>query len=257
MLKEVRAIKNYYSMVTDEGSADIYIYGDITSFPWLESDVSAHSLASAIEGLDVTQINVFLNSYGGETSEGLAIHNALVRHKAKVATYCDGFACSAASVVFMAGDERYMYPASLLMIHNAWTMAIGNADELRKEADDLEKISDTATQVYKRGLSISDEELAEMLDAETWISPEEALEWGFATAIVQVPATARASQSVRQNVVKKLMASLGQEKPEQAIDSKELGTAKIERIVQKVKEKIEPDKKVKQSKYFNFKEERN
>ncbi len=189
-------------MVAGEQSTDIYIYGDITSFPWLESDVSAYSLASVIEGLETPQINVYINSYGGETAEGLAIHNALVRHSAKVATYCDGFACSAASIVFMAGDDRYMYPASLLMIHNAWTMAVGNADELRKEADDLEKISETAAQVYKRGLSISDEELTQKLDAEAWISPEEALEWGFATAIVQVPATARASQSVRQSVVR-------------------------------------------------------
>lgn len=253
----MRTIKTYYSMVTGEQSTDIYIYGDITSFPWLESDVSAYSLASVIEGLETPQINVYINSYGGETAEGLAIHNALVRHSAKVATYCDGFACSAASVVFMAGDDRYMYPASLLMIHNAWTMAVGNADELRKEADDLEKISDTATQVYKRGLSISDEELAQKLDAETWINPEEALEWGFATAIVQVPATARASQSVRQSVVKKLVASLGQEKPEQVIDSKELGAAESEKVVHEVKEKMECDKKEKQSKYFNFKEERN
>lgn len=252
----MRTIKTYYSMVAGEQSTDIYIYGDITSFPWLESDVSAYSLASVIEGLETPQINVYINSYGGETAEGLAIHNALVRHSAKVATYCDGFACSAASVVFMAGDERYMYPASLLMIHNAWKMAVGNADELRKEADDLEKISETAAQVYKRGLSISDEELTQKLDAEAWISPEEALEWGFATAIVQVPATARTSQSVRQSVVKKLMTSLGQEKSEQLIALEEPDVTEIEKIIQEAKE-MEPDKKPKQRKYFNFKEERN
>ena len=132
---------------------------------------------------DVEQINVYINSYGGEVAEGLAIYNALRRHKAKVTTYCDGFACSIASVIFMAGDERIMNEASLLMIHNAWTWAWGNAAELRKQADDLEKITQASVEAYKAHSSLSEEEIKNLMDNETWILPEEALSYGFATKI--------------------------------------------------------------------------
>ena len=71
----------------------------------------------------IEQINVYIIPYGGEVAEGLAIYNALKRHKAKVTTYVDGFACSIASVIFAVGDERIMSDTSLLMIHNAWTWA--------------------------------------------------------------------------------------------------------------------------------------
>ena len=102
-------IKRYYSLETEGEKADLYIYGDITSWPWLQSDVSAYLLSKKLEELkDVSEIDVYINSYGGEVAEGLAIYNALKRHKAKVVTHCDGFACSISSVIFMAGDERVM-----------------------------------------------------------------------------------------------------------------------------------------------------
>ena len=82
--------------------------------------------------MDTDEIEVHINSNGGAVSEGLAIYNVLKNSKAKVTTYCDGFACSPASVIFMAGDERVMNGASLLMIHDAWTYGQGNAAELRK-----------------------------------------------------------------------------------------------------------------------------
>ena len=139
--------KNFFSLVKEKQTATLNIYGDITSIPFKEyGDVSAVNLSKQLEALgDVEQIDVHINSYGGEVAEGLAIYNALRRHKAKVRTYCDGFACSIASVIFMAGDERIMNESSLLMIHNAWTMAIGNSAELRKQADDLEKITQEST----------------------------------------------------------------------------------------------------------------
>jgi ATP-dependent Clp protease protease subunit len=141
-------LKKYYQLLTENNEANIYIYGDITSWEWLESDVSSYTLSKEIEGLDINTINVYINSYGGEVSEGLAIYNALKRHKATVKTYCDGFACSAASVVFMAGDERIMSNASLLFIHNAWNYAAGNANQLRKAADDLDTITQASINTY-------------------------------------------------------------------------------------------------------------
>lgn len=177
--------RNYYSLAQEGNTASINIYGDITSWAWEKlGEISAVNLSKQLETMgDVEQINVYINSYGGEVAEGLAIYNALKRHKAKVTTYCDGFACSIASVVFMAGDERIMNEASLLMIHNAWTWASGNAAELRKQADDLEKITQASVEAYKAHSSLSEEEIKNLMDNETWILPEEALSYGFATKI--------------------------------------------------------------------------
>ena len=164
--------KKYFQLTQNNNEVDIQIYGDITSWDWYESDVSSYTLSKQIEGLECDQINVYINSYGGEVAEGLAIYNQLKRHKAKVKTICDGFACSAASVVFMAGDERVMSTASLLMIHNAWTWASGNAKDLRKQADDLDKITQASINAYLQEVNVTEEELKQMLDDETWITPQ-------------------------------------------------------------------------------------
>lgn len=177
--------KKYFSLEKVGQTATINIYGDICSWAWEElGETSAVTLSKQLEAIgDVDHIDVYINSYGGEVAEGLAIYNALKRHKAKVTTYCDGFACSIASVVFMAGDERVMNEASLLMIHNAWTYAAGNAAELRKQAEDLEKITQASVEAYKAHSSLTEEEIKELMDNETWILPEEAAEYGFATSI--------------------------------------------------------------------------
>ena len=211
-------MKIYYSLDTNTtNEANIYIFGDIVSWECIESDVSSYTLAKLIQGLEVDHINVHINSYGGEVAEGLAIYNSLKNHKAKVKTICDGFACSAASIVFMAGKERVMNAASLLMIHNAWTYAAGNADELRKVADDMEKISDTAANAYREaGLAISDEKLTALLDAETWITPQEALEWGLATTIKNAQTADKAAASAQKAAYNLLLA--GKTAIAQAID---------------------------------------
>jgi len=193
-------VKNkYYALETNGKEADIYIFGDITSWEWYENDVSSYTLSKELQALDpdIELINVHINSYGGEVAEGLAIYNLLRNHKAKVRTYCDGFACSIASVIFMAGDERIMNAASLLMVHNAWMYTAGNADQLRKDADDLDKITQASINAYMQNVNITEDKLKELLDAETWILPSEALEMGFATSIVGETATQKAAASAR------------------------------------------------------------
>ena len=189
----------YYALETNGKEVDIYIFGDITSWEWYENDVSSYTLSKELQALDpdIELINVHINSYGGEVAEGLAIYNLLRNHKAKVRTYCDGFACSSASVVFMAGDERIMNSASLLFIHNAWTCACGNANDFRKQADDLDKITQASINAYMQNVNITEDKLKELLDAETWILPDEALEMGFATSIVGETATGKAAASAR------------------------------------------------------------
>lgn len=203
------AIKKYYSLAKNGNTADIYIYGDITSWPWVESDVSSYGLAKELELLEAEQINCYINSYGGEVAEGLAIYNQLKRHPAKVTTICDGFACSAASVIFMAGDERLMGEASLLMIHNAWTYTSGNSEELRKQADDLDTITQASINAYMACVNIEEAALKELLDKETWILPADAVAMDFATGIAKEETGMQASQSIKQKVVKMLAQKAG------------------------------------------------
>jgi ATP-dependent Clp protease protease subunit len=192
-----------------QSEADVYIFGDITSLPWMESDVASYNLAQELAALDVDVINVRINSYGGEVAEGLAIFNTLRRHRAVVKTYCDGFACSAASVVFMAGSERLMNSSSLLMIHNVWSRVSGDAEDLRKEADDLEIVNDATIRAYlDSGVAIDEAALRAMMDAETWIAPTDALELGFSTAIVGAAASGAGNKaaSARTAVFRQMMA---------------------------------------------------
>lgn len=190
----------------DEDHAELSIFGDITSWPWSESDVSAHNLSQKLKDITASQIDVHINSYGGEVAEGLAIYNVLKNHSAEITTYCDGFACSIASVIFMAGDKRVMNPASLLMIHNPWMGARGNADALRKAADDLDVIENAIVEAYKSHVNLSDDELKSKLDNETWITPDEAIEWGFATEKVEQEEIDTIAASMSEKVYAKLMA---------------------------------------------------
>ena len=203
--------KQYFQLATSGNVANLNIYGDITSWPWLESDVSAYNLSKQLADLqDVTQINVYLNSYGGEVMEGLAIYNALKRHKAHVTTICDGSACSIASVIFMAGDERIMSKPSFLMIHDAWTFAMGNADQLRKQAEDLDTITQASVTAYMEHVNITEGKLRELMKAESWLTHEEALEMGFATAVEESSETDKPSQSVKNRVFEMLMKAAKQ-----------------------------------------------
>lgn len=205
-------MKKYFQLTTSEDgtTADLDIYGDISSCWWDDDAMSAPKLSKQLDELgDVSQINVHINSYGGEVAEGLAIYSALRRHKARVRTTCDGFACSIASVIFMAGDERLMSDASLLMIHNAWTSAWGvNAADLRKLADDMDTITSASKSAYMARVSITEDELTELMDAETWISPADAVDMGFATAIETFESGDKASQGARDSLMALVMASV-------------------------------------------------
>lgn len=215
--------KCYFSLVKNEetNEADINIFGDITSWDWEEfGEMSAHTLSKQLEELgDVNTINVHISSYGGEVKEGLAIYNALKNHKAKIRTYCDGFACSIASVIFMAGDERIMSKSSLLMIHNAWVYASGNANELRKQAEDLDKITQASINAYMEHVSISEEELKSLLDAESWLTYDECLDMRFATSVTSESNNDKASQSVKASIIKLILQSKEENKNESDINT--------------------------------------
>ncbi len=231
-------MRKYYSLESKKDKAVVSIYGDITSYPFDERDVSAFNLSKELEKVTAKTIEVYINSYGGEVAEGLAIYNALKRHKAKVKTYVDGFACSIASVIAMAGDERYMYPTSLLMIHNAWTCASGNSADLRKVADDLDIMTSSSIKAYKEHVNISEKEIKELLDNETWLTADEALEKGFITKIAADTKNNKSNQSARKAVYKMLLNKLDnqddeKEPTEEGIDIEELNE-KLDNLIDKV-----------------------
>ena len=184
----------YFSLAmhSDDQSADIYIFGNIaqnrgglSGLLQANSDQSSYDLANQIAGIpEDWAITVHINSNGGELKEGLGIYNVLKSRD--VTTVCEGFAASAGSVIFCAGKTRIMQPASLLFIHQAQMSADGNADDFQKAADDLRVVTSAAVEAYKEcGITIDDDQLEAMLKAETWITPEEAVAYGFATQIAE------------------------------------------------------------------------
>ncbi len=211
----IPAIPMQLMVETKENRADLHINGDITKgFKFFgstfksEDDVSYTDVAEALADLpeDISEIGVHINSYGGEVAEGVAIYNALKSHSAKVTTVCEGFACSIASVIFMAGDERIMRDSSLLMLHNASMPALGDANAHRKAADDLDVITELSKTAYLNHAKgdLTREKLTEIMDAETWITPEQALEWGLATEIDKPADEDEPTQSARALIAQRL-----------------------------------------------------
>lgn len=168
---------------------EILIYG-IVGDEWDELD--AKTIFGLIAGSDEDLV-VRINSPGGYVMEGLAIFNALVGAKAagrKVTVHIDGLAASMASVIAMAGDEIIMADNALMMIHNPWDVAIGDARELRAAADKLDVIRDQLVRIYSGQTGLSADELVPMLDAETWLTSEQALEQKFITSVTEASSAA-------------------------------------------------------------------
>lgn len=190
--------KNYAPMWRIQQAAspteiDLYIYGDVEGdyYDWwsgqvIESETSATHLRDELaKHPEATTINVYINSYGGSVYEGTAIYNQLKRHPARKVVRIDGFACSVASVIAMAGDTVIMPPNTLMMIHDMWAYACGNARELRKLADDLDVINAAGRGAYlaKAGGKLSEAALVAMMEAETWLTAQQCLDLGLCDQI--------------------------------------------------------------------------
>lgn len=174
---------------------ELHIYGDVESdyFDWwkweyVEPETSANHFRQELnKNPDVSEIHIYINSYGGSVFEGTAIYSQLRRHPAKKVVHVDGFACSIASVIAMAGDEVIMPRNALMMIHNMWMSAVGNARQLRKAADDLEVINAAGRQAYlqKSSGKLDEEKLEEMMDAETWLTAQQCIDFGLADKLAE------------------------------------------------------------------------
>ncbi|MBG9830467.1 head maturation protease, ClpP-related [Bacillus wiedmannii] len=163
-----------------DSSADLYIYGDIinnTAWKCDDSDIMPDDVKHILGQLeDKSNLNIYVNSGGGSVFAGLAIYNMLKRNQAQKTVYVDGVAASIASVIALAGDRVVVPSNAFLMIHKPWTISAGNANDFRKMAEDLDHIESGILNVYKENLKdgIGIEEIQQLVDAETWLSGEEA-----------------------------------------------------------------------------------
>lgn len=183
----------YKIQAKGNNSAEISIYGDIGE-SWWGDTVTAKQFVKDIAALEVDQLTVRINSYGGSVSDGIAIFNALKRHKASITTAIDGVAVSIASMIAMAGDTVEMADNALMMIHAPWTYAGGNAVDMRKAADVLDKYAAAMSSSYanKTGKSTEDV-MAWLTDGEDhWFTANEAQNEGLIDTIVNaLPVAAR------------------------------------------------------------------
>ena len=145
--------------------------------------VQAKDFLGQLAGVKSKELSVEINSPGGDVFAGLAIYNALRASGKEITVKVLGVAASAASLIAMAGDKIVMPKNTFLMIHNPWSMVAGNASELRDAADMLDKIGSSLKQTYASRTGLSDEEISTMLEAETWLTADEALAKGFATEV--------------------------------------------------------------------------
>lgn len=161
---------------------EVWIYDTIGS-GWFEEGVTAKGVKDELAKLDKKQpLNVHIDSPGGNVFEGVAIRAQFAAWKAGVNVFVDGLAASAASYIATIGDTVTMADGSMIMIHDPWTMAVGNSAEMLKVAETLDKIAGNLVSAYAKKSGRSDDEVRAAMIAETWLTADGAIEFGLADA---------------------------------------------------------------------------
>ncbi len=163
-------------------TARLDLLGDIDPF-W---GISAAAVITQLDQITAPEIRIRINSYGGDVFEGIAIHNALSAHPARIVAEIIGCAASAASWIAMVADEVLIWDSAQMMIHQAWQPVAGNADTLGEAMAVLRKIDDAMASAYCRRTGLADAEVRAMMAAETWMSAEEAVAKGFADKVLRI-----------------------------------------------------------------------
>lgn len=178
--------KKFWNLKKKGNSAELLIYGEISDMLLWGDEVVPKDIDNELKAMgDVSEIIVRINSPGGNVFAGVAIHAMLSRHKAKKVVYVDGIAASIASVIAMAGDEIVMANGSMFMVHNPMSIVFGNSNEFRSMADRLDTVRDAFMSIYTNKTGMTDKEIISLLDAETWMTADEAISMGFATKLEQ------------------------------------------------------------------------
>jgi ATP-dependent Clp protease protease subunit len=179
--------------VDDESVGELLLYGEISDSSWFGDEVTPMQFKAGLDALgDISTLNIYINSPGGDCFAGQAIYSMLKRHKAFKTVYIDGLAASMASVVACAGDKVIMPVNAMFMVHNPWTIALGNANDFRSMADTMDKIGESSIAVYTAKTGMKAADVKQIMDDETWMSAQDAFDLGFCDEIedaVQVAAS--------------------------------------------------------------------
>jgi ATP-dependent Clp protease, protease subunit len=158
--------------------ATVYLYDEISWF-----GISAEQAVKELNSLTAKTIHIRFNSPGGSVFDGTAIYNAIKQHKSKTVAHIDGLAASIASVIALAADEVWMSDSAFLMIHDPWSIVIGNSETMREEAELLDKVGGVIAKTYMDKSGMSEAEIRQMMTSETWMTASEAKEKGFIDVI--------------------------------------------------------------------------
>ena len=175
-------MKNWFEIQNkaESETADVYIYSEVGGY-----DVNAKNFIDELKTIKDKNIDVHINSLGGSVFDGLAIYNALKNHSKRVTTKVEGIAASIASVIAMAGDKIEMAENSLFMIHNPFAMSGGDANELRKTANILDKIRNEIAEIYASKSNHNAEHYINLMDVESWFNSDETLKLGLINGITE------------------------------------------------------------------------
>ena len=215
----------------DSETAELYLYGTIREAYWWDDEddcISAKRVKNALKELKGKNVNVHINSPGGDVFESIAICNLLKQYDGDITIIDDALAGSGASIIATAGKKVIMYTNSMQMIHNAWTYAAGNADELRKVANDLDKIDTAVKASYKNRFVGTDEELEALLKEESWLTAEECLAFGLCDEIADEPEKEEPKDSIKETLFNKYKKNIstGVDKKPTLFNLKEKGEIK-------------------------------
>jgi ATP-dependent Clp protease, protease subunit len=177
----------YLRVAQTETEAEILLYDEISMW-----GITAEAFKRELDAITAPKISVRINSPGGDVFDGIAIYNALREHPSAVTTHIDGVAASSASVVALAGEQVLMAENAFYMIHNPWAFVIGNSDDLRKEADVLDKVSGSLLMAYQQKTGKTADELRALMTDETWYTAAEAAEAGFVDEVVSAESKSEA-----------------------------------------------------------------
>lgn len=178
---------------------DIVMEDDFWSIIFGIENVTPKGFMSELEKYKGKDINVWINSYGGDVYAASRIYTALKEHSGKVRVKVDGVAISAASVIAMAGDEVLMSPTSILMIHNPWGSFRGEAKDLRHAAEVLDEVKETIVNAYQMKTGKSRNKISKLMDEETWMSSRKAVNQGFADGVLYMNNGEGESEGVIEN----------------------------------------------------------
>lgn len=178
-------MKKFWNWKNDAETSErtLFLNGAIAEENWFDDDITPQLFKAELDSIE-GDITVWINSPGGDCVAAAQIYNMLFDYKGKVTVKIDGIAASAASVIAMSGDVVMMSPVSMLMIHNPATIAMGGHSEMQKAIEQLSEVKESIINAYEIKIGLPRKQLAKLMDEETWMNANKALELGFIDEII-------------------------------------------------------------------------